>query len=602
MNINLSKKFHKNIISSCYYLIGPIFILLFMKFYFQISWNIDSSKIFGNRDYFLVSFFIENIVRFGDIYCNNLVGHPHIDVKCFNDYNNDHAWFNYLIIKILANFNSDSKLLLIQYFLVSLVMICLASNFVFIKFGISKYTSIFLSILFALSYNRLIFSYIISVGNYVALPFLYLFCFRIYQQKFSLVKIYNQKISLDLFKKEFLYFLLFAILVNGTSAYYSYFTIMTLLFMPLISYAKTHKRDEFFYSFFVASVAVLLIAFLTALPGIIFYIKNGINILFGRSHGGAVILGMSLSSIIMPITNHILNPLADLSNNFYKTYQFNLTEKGLFQIGTLASMGFLYMLYKAVFYAINHHGSSLKNNFDDQNKLNLIKFLVATNLLTFLFFCGEGFYMFVNYFMPVIRGIARLSICFVFLSLLFFGIYFDQIISQKKILNKIIFSKIVVAIIAIIALFDEVGKPNFYSANFAINQVKYKNYKSFIENVENSLPAQSKIFVMPVRGFPESYDDNYTGVIGYLFSKNLNFSYPMIKNRQSQKWQEEVERMSFKDMIKNLREKQFNSILIVKNNITQLEKERFKILENDLKNISKIKLQDNNNEFVIYNF
>lgn len=601
MNINLSKKFHKNIIS-CYYLIGPIFILLLMKFYFQISWNIDSSKIFGNRDYFLVSFFIENIVRFGDIYCNNLVGHPHIDVKCFNDYNNDHAWLNYLIIKILANFNSDSKLLLIQYFLVSLVMICLASNFVFIKFGISKYTSIFLSILFALSYNRLIFSYSISVGNYVALPFLYLFCFRIYQQKFSLVKIYNQKISLDLFKKEFLYFLLFAILVNGTSAYYSYFTIMTLLFMPLISYAKTHKRDEFFYSFFVASAVVLLIAFLTALPGIIFYIKNGINILFGRSHGGAVILGMTLSSIIMPITNHLINPLADFSNNFYKQYQFNLTEKGLFQIGTLASMGFLYMLYKAVFYAINHHHSFLKNNFDDQNKLNLIKFLVATNLLTFLFFCGEGFYMFVNYFMPVIRGIARLSICFVFLSLLFFGVYFDQIISQRKILNKIIFSKIVVAIIAIIALFDEIGKSNFYSANFATNQDRYENYKSFIENVENSLPAQSKIFVMPVRGFPESYDDNYTGVIGYLFSKNLNFSYPMANNRKSLEWQLETEKMPFENMIKNLKMQGFSAIWIIKNNITLVESEKFKDLEKSLQKISTTILKDNNEEFILYKF
>jgi hypothetical protein len=260
------------------------------------------------------------------------------------------------------------------------------------------------------------------------------------------------------------------------------------------------------------------------------------------------------------------------------------------------------MLYKAVFYAINHHDSSLKNNFDDPNKLNLIRFLVATNLLTFLFFCGEGFYMFVNYFMPVIRGIARLSICFVFLSLLFFGIYFDQIISQRKILNKIIFSKIVVAIIAIIALLDGVGKPNLYSANFTTNQDRHENYKSFIENVENSLPAQSKIFVMPVRGFPESYNDNYTGVIGYLFSKNLNFSYPMANNRKSLDWQLETEKMPFDNMIKNLRVQGFSAIWIIKNNITSIESEKFKDLEKNLQKISNIKLQDNNKEFVIYGF
>ena len=613
MNINLSKKFHKNInpyfkISInkikilLYFLIGPIFILFFMKFYFQISWNMDSTKMFGNSDYYLVSFFIENIVRFGEIYCNNLVGHPHIDVYCFNDYNNDHAWLNYLIIKILAIVNSDSKLLIIQYFLVSTIIICLASNFVFIKFGLSKYTSVFLAILFALSHNRLILFYTVSVGNYVALPFLYLFCYKVYQQKFSFIKIHNQKISLDLFKKEFLYFLLFAVLVNATSAYYSYFAIMTLLFIPIISYAKTHKIDEYFYTFFIASAIILLVAILTALPGIIFYIKNGINILFSRNHAGAVILGMTLSSIIMPITNHLINPLADFSNNFYKQYQFNLTEKGLFQIGTLASVGLLYMLYKAVFYSINFQNSLQKNNFIDQEKFNLKKFLVATNLLTFLFFCGEGFYMYINYFIPVIRGIARLSICFVFLSLLFFGIYFDQIIAQKRIFNKIIFSKILVAIIGVIVLFDQVGKPNFYSANFLTNQERYKNYKTFVENVENLIPTQSKIFVMPVRGFPESYNDNYTGVTGYLFSKNLNFSYPMANNRKSLDWQLETEKMPFDNMIKNLKEHGFSSIWIIKNNISSPEIEKFKDLENNLQKISTTILKDNNEEFILYKF
>jgi hypothetical protein len=87
-----------------------------MKFYFQISWFTDPAKTFFDKDYYLVLFFLENIVRFGDIYCNNTVGHPQIDVFCFNDYNNDNAWINYLIIKFLALFSKNSMQLVIWYF------------------------------------------------------------------------------------------------------------------------------------------------------------------------------------------------------------------------------------------------------------------------------------------------------------------------------------------------------------------------------------------------------------------------------------------------------------------------------------------------------
>jgi hypothetical protein len=120
-----------------------------------------------------------------------------------------------------------------------------------------------------------------------------------------------------------------------------------------------------------------------------------------------------------------------------------------------------------------------------------------------------------------IRAISRFNVIFIFLSLVFFGIIFDELIAQKKIFKKTIFTKIIITIICSLALIDGVGGPTKLSKNFANNKKNYENQKAFVENIEKSIPIGSKIFMMPVKGFPEDYYDNYQSVIGYIFSKEL---------------------------------------------------------------------------------
>jgi hypothetical protein len=91
----------------------------------------------------------------------------------------------------------------------------------------------------------------------------------------------------------------------------------------------------------------------------------------------------------------------------------------------------------------------------------------------------------------------------------------------------------------------------------------FKNDKDFIEQIEKSLPINSSIFILPFYSFPESRGDNYRGLVAYLHSQNLHFSYPVNKESESFNWQRKVfMNLSFKNFINELRKKNFAGIYL----------------------------------------
>ena len=183
----------------------------------------------------------------------------------------------------------------------------------------------------------------------------------------------------------------------------------------------------------------------------------------------------------------------------------------------------------------------------------------------------------------------------------FFGIIFDQLISQKKIFKKTIFIKIFIIIICSLAFVDAVGGPTKLSKNFANYKKNYESHKVFVENVEKSLPVGSRIFVMPVKGFPEAKYDNYQSLIGYIFSEELKFSYPAPKNRKSHLWQKEVADLRFQDFVKEIRKKDFTGIWIQRDIFEKIEtKIKLVDFENNVKKISKNSIESSDKVFVFY--
>ena len=314
--------------------------------------------------------------------------------------------------------------------------------------------------------------------------------------------------------------------------------------------------------------------------------------------------GIAIAPFLLPIEDHVIKFFGDFAVEFKEIFQIRY-EKAFHQLGLFASIGFcsllgfacssMFLIYQKVqkykFYGLNF----------SQEKYYVLSFVASFNLLLILFLHSESFYLFLHFYFSSIRGVARLNIVFIFLALIFFGVIFDELIAQKKIFKKTIFTKIMIVIICCLALIDAVGGPTKLSKNFANNKKNYENQKAFVENIEKSIPVGSKIFMMPIKGFPEAYWDNYQSVIGYIFSKELNFSYPVPKNRKSHLWQREVADLKFQDFVKKIKEKDFVGIWIQRDIFEKIEtKIKLVDFENNVKKIAKNVIESGDKIFIFY--
>ena len=74
------------------------------------------------------------------------------------------------------------------------------------------------------------------------------------------------------------------------------------------------------------------------------------------------------------------------------------------------------------------------------------------------------------------------------------------------------------------------------------------------------MPSSSRIFILPVIDFPEV--NYYSALAGYLHSKNLFWSYPVMSGRASAIWQKEVATLEFTEFVKTIKKENFNGIFI----------------------------------------
>jgi phosphoglycerol transferase len=74
---------------------------------------------------------------------------------------------------------------------------------------------------------------------------------------------------------------------------------------------------------------------------------------------------------------------------------------------------------------------------------------------------------------------------------------------------------------------------------------QFNSNRDFTKKIEQEMPAGSMIFQLPITTFPEGGD--YSLVLGYVHSKNLRWSFPAIKGRESAIWQEKVVKLNFKE-------------------------------------------------------
>ena len=588
-----------------YYLIAPAisFLILFFYFDFNIFKN-GESILFTKGDNIGNISMVKLIIKEGLTYCSKYVGHPQIDTNCFNDFALNNNVLSFWIIRFFSLFSKSPFVVTYCYDFFTIFLTVISANFCFRKIGISKFNSSALSVLFSITNNKFNYLNTLSVGNYFIIPFLILMSFWVIDGKLEAIKC-NKNNKIIISPNKYFYFsLAISILASISSAYYGYACIILLFLSGFVLFVRNPKFNQAFFSVIISLIIFTIIAILINFSTIIFWIKNGYNDFITRDHFEVIKHGMSSASLLLPIEDHVIKSFANFAIEFKKVFGLK-GEKAFHQLGLFASIGFCSLLGFVLSSTFLIHQKVLKYKFYglefSKEKYYILNLLAIINLTFVLFINSESFCLFLHFYFSNIRAVARLNIVLIFLALVFFGIIFDEVIAQRKIFKKIIFTKISIVIICSIALVEAVGGPSKISKNFADNKINYNIQKAFVENIEKSIPVGSKIFMMPIKGFPEHFKDNYQSVIGYVFSKELNFSYPVPKNRKSHLWQREVADLKFQDFVKKIKEKGFVGIWIQRDIFEKIEtKMKLVDFENNVKKITKNVIESDDKSFIFY--
>ena len=111
---------------------------------------------------------------------------------------------------------------------------------------------------------------------------------------------------------------------------------------------------------------------------------------------------------------------------------------------------------------------------------------------------------------------------------------------------------------------------------------------------------------MPFYGYPEEANDHQRGLIGYLYSKNLKWSYPVNKKSKTLIWQNKVFfNRDFNYFIAQLKKNGFSGVYLDKDAYLMFNKENINAinlldLENKLKKYTKYPVIYSRNKVQIF--
>ena len=505
-------KLLKNILQ---YSAAPILSLITFAFLFQI-WQIDLLKpiISYDSDALFSEFVFKTIIESGWFFTNNAVGLPHLENSGFflYDYPIYGDSFHFLLIKFLALFSSNTFLVTNCFFILTFPLVAFTSFVVLRSFKITFLTALLISNLFCLSPNRFFFG-AFFIGIFAA--------------------------------------------TNGI--YYGIYAGVIFIFAWFLSYLKNGQcLNRYFANVIVLCVSIGFILFCLHVPSLIYWFSHGFNgSLANRDPYQSEMFSLKIVNIFLPVANHYLSyfrHVRDLFDTTLPIYEANFASLGIVGAG-----GFLFLLLLPIVNMQNGEKSAFTQtvkkfslNSHDQN---LIGNLAGLNFLMLIFATVGGLVMLFVMSFPLIRSHARFSIFIGFCAMFLIAILFDKIVKRGN-----FWSKILIIVISTIALFDQVG---MVSANNLQSQKMLEKFsidQEFVQKIEQSMSEGSMIFVMPSFGFPEN--TNYDLLTGYLNSKKLRWSYPVMTGRDSYLWQQKVVEMDFDDFIAELKNAGFSGIYV----------------------------------------
>ena len=329
--------------------------------------------------------------------------------------------------------------------------------------------------------------------------------------------------------------------------YFAFFGVLVIMACGIAGAAKLRAlRPAWLALGFSAVIAIGVLCNLA--PSLAYTASHGKNQEVAvRSAVETESYSMKLTHMILPHREHRVEFLRALSVDYAKRYPL-LNNDGA--IGIAGLMGLFVLLAAFV---------SSSVGIAPEPRMGVL--LLLTGMTLVFSMVGGLNVVFAMLVSPLIRGWERFSIFIAFFAIAALAIAADRLLRDRPGKHWL---PAAVALLALGAFFEQTAAPGTYQAH--AGRDAFMQDRSFVQEIEASLPPRSAIYQLPYMDFPEVAPMNalgpYDPLTGFLNSKELRWSAGGMKGREAANFYKTLARKPLQEQVNTVKEMGFAGIYI----------------------------------------
>jgi len=330
------------------------------------------------------------------------------------------------------------------------------------------------------------------------------------------------------------------------------YLILPFIILNIFSLFRRLANHKSYFSLASVPLVVTFLIGLITLSGHLFYwLENGMPEAVLRQYNHLEIGALKPTDLILPSPHHAFGLLDSLHEKYLAQGAYTTSESFRAYLGLLAILGIFLLVFRSAHKVAI--GASLP--------------LPAIIVLFFLLYSSFGglnsiISLFSNIYL--MRTTVRYSYVIGTIGLLYLALYLSR--HTKNLWTPL---RILIAFsLALIGLMDQAYPSLIRAQSLPPKDIKTKirSDKKLAQTLENKLPPDSSLFILPYMPFPEAQPlhrlGDYELSRPFLHSSHLRFSYGSHRGRPSSDWQLNLIQNPIEEIISDLESYGFSGVLI----------------------------------------
>ena len=466
--------------------------------------------------------------------------------------------FNFLLIKVLGVIHADYAWVINIFFLLTFPLTTLCSMFAFRQFQLSPASSIVWSLLYTFApFHFFPGIQHLFAATYYVVPLIATVTLWVMSGELFGPSHNRERPGLTLRSRKFLISVVACVLASsvgfGYYAFLSAFFILVAGLGAVISY----RSLRMFAPAAILTTVICVGLFANLAPNFVYLHRHGNPHIAQRNPVEAEIFGLKLAPMLLPIRNHRVAALAQLTERYSRSTVGSKASE-MAALGLVGTTGFLFLTVWILFVA------PARGSGDDAIIVIFNRLGTLTTAAVLLGTVGGFSSLFALLVFPQIRSYHRISIYIAFFSLLAVGILVEELFKRRGHSVPRPIRYLALAVIVTGGILDQTSA-SFVPA-YSRTKVDFANDEAFVSAIDDRMPSHAMIFQLPYTSFPEGAASNlmtdYELFRGYLHSNNLRWSYGAMKGRDADTWLEQTSARPIPEMLDVLAYTGFNGIYI----------------------------------------